>query len=81
MKRRIAALAALSLLVVLVPGVPAQAQTVYEVEVGQDYFESAGIPGFSSRFYPGSVKLHKGDTLHFFGFGSPVLLPEDLTTA
>jgi plastocyanin len=60
---------------------PARAATTYEIIVGADYFESAGIPGFSTRFYPGSVKLHKGDILHFAGFGAPALLPKDLSTA
>lgn len=81
MKRRLAALAAISLLAALVQAGTARAQTVFEVEVGQDFFESAGIPGFSSRFYPGSIQIHKGDTLHFFGFGAPTLFPEGMTTA
>ncbi|MGH2693986.1 MAG: hypothetical protein ACRDJJ_04145, partial [Actinomycetota bacterium] len=41
-----------------------------------DFFESAGIPGFSLRSYPGSLNLMEGDTIRFFGFGSPLLLPE-----
>lgn len=81
MKRRLAALAAVSLVAALAPAWPARAQTVYEVEVGQDFFESAGLPGFSSRFYPGSIRIHKGDTIHFFGFGAPVVFPEGMTTA
>lgn len=60
---------------------PAAAQgqtgTTYEIEVGADFFEQ-GAPGFSARFYPGSVSLHPGDTLHFFGFGSPVMFPEGM---
>lgn len=56
----------------------ARAQTVYEVEFGQDFFESAQIPGFSLRFYPGSITIHKGDTIHFGGFGAPVLLPANI---
>ena len=60
---------------------PAAAQgqtgTTYEIEVGADFFEQ-GAPGFSARFYPGSVSLHSGDTLHFFGFGSPVMFPEGM---
>ncbi len=79
MRSRLAALAAASLVAALVPAWPAHAQSVYEVEVGQDFFESEGIPGFSSRFYPGSIRIHKGDTIHFFGFGSPILFPEGMT--
>lgn len=81
MTRRFALLAALTVLAALVPASPAGAQTVYQVEVGQDYFDSYGIPGFSSRFYPGSISLHKGDTIHFFGFGGPTLFPEGMTSA
>lgn len=81
MKRRFAALAAVSLVAALAPATSARAQTVYEIEVGQDFFESAGVPGFSSRFYPGAIRLHKGDTIHFFGFGAPALFPEGLTSA
>ena len=47
--------------------------------MGADFFEQ-GAPGFSSRFYPGSVSLHKGDTVHFFGFGSPILFPEGMAS-
>lgn len=81
MKARAVWLAAVSLLASVLTALPASAQTVYEIGVGQDFFESAGIPGFSSRFYPGSIKLHKGDTIHFAGFGAPALFPEGMTTA
>ena len=40
------------------------AGTVYEVQVGQEFF-SAGIKAFSARVYPGSLKVHSGDTIHF----------------
>ncbi|MGH2694865.1 MAG: hypothetical protein ACRDJJ_08625, partial [Actinomycetota bacterium] len=74
--KRIAAVAAAGVLAgLLVPG-QASAATTYDIEVGQDFFESAGIPGFSLRSYPGSLNLMEGDTIRFFGFGSPLLLPE-----
>ena len=60
--KRLGALVALGLLAgLLVPG-QAKAATVYEVEVFQSFFEE-GVPGFSARFYPGSIKVHKGDTI------------------
>lgn len=77
LRKRIAALGAMSMLLgLLVPGT-AEAATTYEIPFGQDFFESAGVPGFSARFYPESATIHKGDTLHFFGFGAPALFPAD----
>lgn len=46
---------------------PAQAQTTYNVEVGFEFPRKSGIPGYSSRFYPPSIKIHRGDILHFMG--------------
>jgi hypothetical protein len=76
LRRVIAALGAMSVaasLALMAP--PASAATTYDIEVGQDFF-GAGVPGFSLRPYPGSVSLMDGDTIRFFGFGSPLLLPE-----
>ncbi len=36
----------------------------YRIQVGQEFFEQ-GVPGFSARFYPGSVRVHDGDTIVF----------------
>jgi plastocyanin len=52
----------------------ARAATTYDVQFGADFFEF-GVPAFSLRAYPTSVKLMKGDTIRFYGFGGPVLLP------
>lgn len=61
--KRAGALVALAVLGSLfVPGT-ARAATTYEIEVGQEFF-SKGIPGFSARIYPGSITVHKGDTIH-----------------
>jgi plastocyanin len=49
----------------------AQAQTVYTVQMGQDI---KGTPGFSARFYPPAISVHKGDTIQFKG-GAPFVLP------
>jgi hypothetical protein len=76
-KRVFAALAAASVVASLAVMTPsASAATTYNIEVGQDFFESAGVPGFSLRPYPGSVNVMDGDTIRFFGFGAPLLLPE-----
>lgn len=62
--KRLGALVALSLLAgLLVPG-QAKAATTYEVQVAQSFFEM-GVPGFSARIYPGSIKVQPGDTIHF----------------
>jgi plastocyanin len=74
--RSVALGAAVLMTAFLIPMGPAQAQTTYVVEFGQDFFETANVPGFSTRFYPGSVTLHKGDTIQFTGFGAPLLFPE-----
>lgn len=61
-KRRVGALVALAVLSGLfVPG-SANAAETFEIQVYEDLFPQA--PGFSARFYPGSVELHSGDTLH-----------------
>lgn len=71
--KRLGALVALAVLAgLLVPG-QARAATTYEIKVGQDFF-SHGVPGFSARMYPGSIKVQSGDTLHF-DFGGIALLP------
>lgn len=70
----LAALAATALTAQLIPALPARAATTFEIKAGAEYF-SRGVPGFSARFYPGSVRVQAGDTLHFAG-RAPVLLPE-----
>lgn len=74
--RRFGALAAVALVAsLLVPGAAqARAAFTYDVQLGADFFDQ-GVPGFSLRAFPTSVKVVQGDTLHFFGFGAPVLLP------
>jgi hypothetical protein len=77
LKKVFAALAAASVVASLAVMTPsASAATTYNIEVGQDFFESAGIPAFSLRPYPGSINVMQGDTIRFFGFGAPLLLPE-----
>lgn len=51
----------------LIGQAPARAQTTYDIEVGFEFPRESGIPGFSSRFYPPSIKIHRGDILHFRG--------------
>lgn len=63
-RKRASALIALAVLGSLfVPG-SADAADTLTVQVAQEFF-SKGIPGFSGRVYPGSVKVHSGDTIHF----------------
>lgn len=81
-KRRIAAaLVAGALGTALVPSLPAQAATTYEIILGAEFF-GQGVPGFSARPYPGSVRVHDGDTLHFdFPFltmGPQGVFPQEL---
>jgi hypothetical protein len=84
--RKLAALAALAMLASLAIAAPQASAShagTYDVTIGQEFFPQ-GIPGFSLRFYPGSVAVHEGDTVHFGGdFGTPVLFPEgmDVTEA
>ncbi len=66
-KRRLAALSCAALVAgLLVPGTSARANHggTYQIQVGQEFFEQ-GVPGFSTRFYPGSVRVHNGDTIVF----------------
>lgn len=61
-----------------------QPGTTYDVTIGADFFAGRdGVPGFSARIYPGSVSLHKGDTVHFGGpFGAvPAFYPEGMEPA
>ena len=79
MKKRFGAFVALFVIVGALPVLPARAATTYEIVVGQDFFET-GVPGFSARFYPGSVKVQQGDTLHFNqgpGLGPAGLYPQE----
>jgi plastocyanin len=79
-RRYAVALTAALFAALLVPG-QASAATTFEVEVGQDFFEQ-GVPGFSGRFYPGSMKVHTGDTIHFtpgfLGVGPQGFYPQEL---
>ncbi len=63
-RKRAGALVALAVLGSLFVPSSAKAATTYEIEVGQSFFE-VGVPGFSARIYPGSIKVHSGDTIHF----------------
>ncbi|MGH2730625.1 MAG: hypothetical protein ACRDJI_08445 [Actinomycetota bacterium] len=58
----------------MVPTMTASAMTTYDVQVGREFPESRGIPGFSARYYPESIRVHKGDTIHFRG-GPGLFLP------
>lgn len=71
-KRALLALTVLAL--GTIASAPARAATTYEIEVGFEFPRKAGIPGYSSRFFPPSVKIHRGDTLHFKG-APGLLLP------
>lgn len=71
--KRLGALVALGLLAgLLVPG-QAKAATTYEIQVFEDFFDD-GVPAFSGRIYPGSIKVQLGDTIHFSD--SVVLFPQ-----
>ncbi len=72
-RKRAGALVALAVLGSLFVPSSAKAATTYEIEVGQSFFEQ-GVPGFSARIYPGSIRVHKGDTIHFSG--TVALFPE-----
>lgn len=48
--------------------------TTYDVIAGADFF-GAGVPGFSGRFYPGSITVHKDDVIRF-SFPAIGMLPE-----
>lgn len=48
----------------MLPAGPARAQTTYDVGLAQIFFDQ-GAPGFSARFYPGSIKVHEGDMIRF----------------
>lgn len=66
MKRRSRAGALVALAVLgslFVPG-GARAAETFSVQVGQGFFEE-GVPGFSARVYPGSIRVHSGDTIAF----------------
>jgi plastocyanin len=52
---------------IMIPTMTASAAVTYDVKVGREFPESKGIPGFSARFYPESIRVHKGDTIHFRG--------------
>lgn len=74
-KRRIGALVALAVLSGLfVPGSATAAETL-NITVGQEFFDSAGVPSFSARVYPGSARVHTGDTLVFTN-GGVALVPD-----
>ncbi|MCI0635663.1 MAG: hypothetical protein L0206_17365 [Actinobacteria bacterium] len=78
-KRRAWRIGALSLATLLVvPGGVAEAQTTYEVLVGQ--FLEGPAPAKSMRYFPGDIDVHQGDTLHFTsnGFHTATLLPSGL---
>lgn len=65
--KRLGALVALALAASLVVPATAQSQqqgTSYEIAVGQSFFH-LGIKAFSARIYPGSIKVHAGDTIRF----------------
>lgn len=63
-RRRVGALVALAVLGSLfVPG-SARAADTFTVQVGQEFFEE-GVPGFSTRVYPSSIRVHSGDTIVF----------------
>ena len=67
-KRRVGALVALAVLSGLfVPG-SAKAAETFNIQVAQDFFNQ-GVPGFSARVYPGSIKVHTGDTVIFTNGG------------
>lgn len=66
--KRLGALVALSMLAgLLVPG-QARAAETFRVQVGQGFFED-GVQAFSARIYPGSIKVHSGDTIQFTNGG------------
>jgi hypothetical protein len=82
-KRGFAAIAAAAVLASMmnVGPVSAQTTTTYEVLAGADYF-GLGIPGFSGRFYPGSIKVHRDDVIKFdfpaFTLGQEGDYPQDV---
>lgn len=72
-KKRAGALVALAVLGSLfVPGTARAAET-FTVTVGQEFF-SQDVQAFSTRIYPGSVTVHRGDTI-IFNNGGVGLIP------
>lgn len=61
----------------MVPGT-ARAATTYTIQFGAEF---GRLPAFSLRVYPSYVKVTKGDTLHFTGFGGMSLLPKNVHPA
>ncbi|MBA3431248.1 MAG: hypothetical protein H0U16_07190, partial [Actinobacteria bacterium] len=74
-RKRLALLVAAGLLggLTVLPLQANAAPTTYKVKAFAEFF-SRGVPGFSARFLPESITIHKGDTIRFQGFG-PTLLP------
>ncbi|HYO61246.1 MAG TPA: hypothetical protein VEU29_05055 [Actinomycetota bacterium] len=70
------ALLVLTLAVAALPVLDARAQTVHEVEVGR-LIQDNDLSKESMRFYPGELKVHQGDVVHFtsVGFHGVALLP------
>jgi len=70
MKTRSRVLAAIGAVVLIgtLLSAPLQAQTPtsYTVRVGAQFF-TRGIPGFSNRFLPETIRVHEGDTIKFVG--------------
>jgi len=77
-RRFAAALTAALFAGLLVPG-PANAATTYQIDVGQEFSD---VPGFSTRFYPGSIKVMTGDTIEFtpgfVGLGPQGAYPQEI---
>ena len=66
-RKGLGAFVALGVMAAMLVPIQAKGQpagTVYEIQVGQEFF-SSGIKAFSARVYPGSIKVHPGDTIHF----------------
>jgi plastocyanin len=62
--------------VALLPAAPAHAALTFEVEVGR-FFDESDHTAESMRFYPSSIRIASGDTLHFSteSFHGVTLLP------
>jgi hypothetical protein len=81
-KRVLGALVGLALgASLLVPGAAqADHSATYSVEVGQGLGLPGGVFGFSARFYPSSIRVHRGDTIQFdfpAGLGPEGLYPQE----
>ncbi|HEX2295448.1 MAG TPA: hypothetical protein VHN37_09080, partial [Actinomycetota bacterium] len=80
--RSVLSLLACACAAALLPASPANAALTFDVEVGR-FFDESDHTAESMRFYPASIRIAPGDTLHFSteSFHGVTLLPAGTETA